>query len=218
MAALGPDLALLLAPSSPARRSGLATPPGKATRFSVLHDPPIGRAKKEGGTDCHVIFNPPAGTGCRTRCFTTVIGTADKTDDITVIGTSINMPLSVLSLVLLTRTPAGGTSLAVAPLLRHEHAILVRVGPYRDGKHDPTSPQCVEAITLSIQPEGGMRAVDKSPVDASGSSAEPAFKTTGSREFFLPIRSPASRFKGRAQPEVPAACREGPGSTGCLSS
>ena len=153
-----------------------------------------------------------------TRCFTTVIGTADKTDDITVIGTSINMPLSVLSLVLLTRTPAGGTSLAVAPLLRHEHAILVRVGPYRDGKHDPTSPQCVEAITLSIQPEGGMRAVDKSPVDASGSSAEPAFKTTGSREFFLPIRSPASRFKGRAQPEVPAACREGPGSTGCLSS
>ena len=131
---------------------------------------------------------------------------------VTVIGTSINMPLSVLSLVLLTRTPA------VAPLLRHEHAILVRVGPYRDGKHDPTSPQCVEAITLSIQPEGGMRAVDKSPVDASGSSAEPAFKTTGSREFFLPIRSPASRFKGRAQPEVPAACREGPGSTGCLSS
>ena len=59
MAALGPDLALLLAPSSPARRSGLATPPGKAPRFSVLHDPPIGRAKKEGGTDCHVIFNPP---------------------------------------------------------------------------------------------------------------------------------------------------------------
>ena len=129
----------------------------------------------------------------------------------------INMPLSVLSLVLLARTPAGSTSLALAPLLRHEHAILVRVGPYRDGKHDPTSPQCVEAITLSMQPEGGMRAVDKSPVDSSGSSAEPAFKKTGSREFSLPIRSLASRFKGRAQPEVPAACREGPGSTGCAS-
>ena len=100
---------------------------------------------------------------------------------VTVIGTSINMPLSVLSLVLLARTAAGSTSPALIPLLRHEHAILVRVGPYRDGKHDPTSPQCVEAITLSIQPEGGMRAVDKSPVDASGSSAEPAFKTTGSR-------------------------------------
>ena len=46
VAALGPDLAPLLAPSSPARRSGLATPPGKAPRFSVLHDPPRGRAKK----------------------------------------------------------------------------------------------------------------------------------------------------------------------------
>lgn len=127
------------------------------------------------------------------------------------------MPLSVLSLVLLARTPAGSTSLALAPLLRHEHAILVRVGPYRDGKHDPTSPQCVEAITLSMQPEGGMRAVDKPPVDSSGSSAEPAFTTTGSREFLLPIRSPASRFKGRVQPEVPAACREGPWSTECAS-
>ena len=39
-------LAPLLAPSSPARRSGLATPPGKAPRFSVLHDPPRGRAEK----------------------------------------------------------------------------------------------------------------------------------------------------------------------------
>ena len=180
--------------------------------------PPLDVRRRRVAQTVTLFLTPPAGTGCRTRCFTTVIGTADKTDDITVIGTSINMPLSVLSLVLLTRTPAGSTSLAVAPLLRHEHAILVRVGPYRDGKHDPTSPQCVEAITLSMQPEGGMRAVNKSPVDASGSSAEPAFKTTGSREFFLPIRSPASRFKGRAQPEVPAACREGPGSTGCLSS
>ena len=61
VAALGPDLAPLLAPSSPARRSGLATPPGKAPRFSVLHDPPRGRAKK-GRLGWHprpVFFYPP---------------------------------------------------------------------------------------------------------------------------------------------------------------
>ena len=122
------------------------------------------------------------------------------------------MPLSVLSLVLLARTqiisPAGSPSPALAPFLRHQHAT------YRDGKHDPW-PQCVEAITLSMQPEGGMRAVDKPPVDSSG-SAKP-FQTAGPREFSLPTRPLASRSKGRAQPEVPAACREGPGSTGCAS-
>ena len=127
------------------------------------------------------------------------------------------MPISVLSLVLLARTAAGSTSPALIPLLRHEHAILVRVGPYRDGKRNPTWPHCVEAITLLMQLGGGMRAVDKSPVDSSGSSLEPAFQTTGSREFFLLVRSLASRFKGRAQRKVPAACREGSGSTGCAS-
>ena len=101
------------------------------------------------------------------------------------------MPLSALGLVLLARTqisPAGSMSPAVAPLLRHEHAIiLVRVGPHRHGKHPRA---------------------DQSPVDSS-SGGSSAFKTTGLGVFFLPPF--VSRFKGpQAQPKVPAACREEP--------
>ena len=52
VAALGPHLAPLLAPSLPARRSGLATLcPGKVPRFLTLHQPADVRAKK-----CRVGF------------------------------------------------------------------------------------------------------------------------------------------------------------------
>ena len=47
VAALGPHLAPLLAPSLPARRSGLATLPGQgAALFLALHPPADVRAKK----------------------------------------------------------------------------------------------------------------------------------------------------------------------------
>lgn len=81
VAALGPDLAPLLAPSSPARRSGLATPPGKAPRFSVLHDPPRGRAKK-GRLGCHprpvFLTPPPSPTGGSTPCLLALLDTGEK--------------------------------------------------------------------------------------------------------------------------------------------
>ena len=81
-------------------------------------------------------------------------------------------------------SPTCSTPPIVAPLLSCEHAILV--SPYHDGKHDPTSQQCVDGTTLPVQPgaASGMRAVEdvlKSPEHSSAEYGAAAFKTTGSR-------------------------------------
>ena len=107
--------------------------------------------------------------------------------------------LSSLSAVI---SPAGSTP-AVGLLLRQDHAILGRNGPHRDGEHDPSA-HWNDAIHLSMQPEAGLRGMDKAfVIDCSGSRAEPPFKS-GSRKLRLPLRSLASQVKVRAQPKVTA--------------
>ena len=112
--------------------------------------------------------------------------------------------LSFLPLLFLTRSspisPAGRTP-AVGLLLRQDHAILVGDGPHR-GEHYPSA-QCNDAIHLSMQPEGGLRGMDKAlAIDCSGSRAEPPFNGSGSRKLRLPVRPLASQIKVRFPPHV----------------
>lgn len=108
--------------------------------------------------------------------------------------------LSSLSAVI---SPAGSTP-AVGLLLRQDHAILGRNGPHRDGEHDPSA-HWNDAIHLSMQPEAGLRGMDKAfVIDCSGSHAEPPFNGSGSRKLRLPLRSLASQIKVCAQPKATA--------------